>query len=92
MSLGSGFHPQVREYVREASADGSGGSAAGAGWPLCANILDPIRASVVCSGPAQILQVRCHAIAFKFSSLPACLEVSSFLVSFYPPSFRLKLT
>ncbi len=73
MSLGSGFHPQVREYVREASADGSGGSAAGAGWPLCANILDPIRASVVCSGPAQILQVCCHEIVFKSPPLPAFL-------------------
>ncbi len=29
----------------------------GAKWPLCANILDPVRASVVCSGPAEILEV-----------------------------------
>ncbi len=36
------------EYVSE--------DAAGT-WPLCANILDPVRASVVCNGPAQILQV-----------------------------------
>jgi hypothetical protein len=33
------------------SEDGSGS------WPLCANILDPVRASVVCDGPSQILQV-----------------------------------
>ena len=33
------------------SEDGAGS------WPLCANILDPVRASVVCNGPAQILQV-----------------------------------
>ena len=26
-------------------------------WPLCANILDPVRASVVCRGASQILQV-----------------------------------
>ena len=26
-------------------------------WPLTANILDPIRSSVVCKGPRQILQV-----------------------------------
>jgi hypothetical protein len=39
---------KVLEYVSE---DGAGA------WPLCANILDPVRASVVCSGPAQILQV-----------------------------------
>ncbi len=30
----------------------------GAPWPLCAQILDPVRASVVCSGPAQILEAR----------------------------------
>ena len=41
---------KVFEYVREAG--GGGGQ-----WPLCANILDPVRASVVCSGPNQILQV-----------------------------------
>mmetsp|Transcript_14218 Transcript_14218/g.30377 ORF Transcript_14218/g.30377 Transcript_14218/m.30377 type:complete len:1807 (+) Transcript_14218:1506-6926(+) len=29
----------------------------GAAWPLCAQILDPVRASVVCSGPAQIIEV-----------------------------------
>ena len=27
-------------------------------WPLSANILDPVRASVVCSGPSQIIQVQ----------------------------------
>ena len=26
-------------------------------WPLCGNILDPVRASVVCSGAAQMLEV-----------------------------------
>ena len=26
-------------------------------WPLCANILDPIRVSVVCENPAQMLEV-----------------------------------
>ncbi len=39
---------KVLEYVTESN---------GAGWPLCANILDPVRSSVVCRGPAQILQV-----------------------------------
>ena len=28
-------------------------------WPLCANIVDPVRTSVVCSGPAQIAEVTC---------------------------------
>jgi hypothetical protein len=26
-------------------------------WPLCANILDPVRASIVCSGASQILKI-----------------------------------
>ncbi len=30
----------------------------GGRWPLSANILDPVRASVVCSGASQLLQVR----------------------------------
>ncbi len=43
---------RMREKVLEYAQEGSGG-----GWPLCANILDPVRASVVCRGPEQILQV-----------------------------------
>ena len=34
-------------------------------WPLSANILDPVRASVVCSGPSQIIQV--HISVFSAS-------------------------
>ena len=46
---------RMREKLAEYSADG-------AMWPLTACILDPVRASVVCSGPAQILEVRvCRA-------------------------------
>jgi hypothetical protein len=44
---------RMREKVREYASDAA---VAGRGWPLCANILDPVRASVVCSGPA-VLQV-----------------------------------
>ena len=44
------FVTQVSEYAEGAS--GSNG-----GWPLCSNILDPVRASVVCSGPSEIMQV-----------------------------------
>ena len=40
---------QVREYVQDAAGRGL--------WPLCCNILDPVRASVVCSGPDEILEV-----------------------------------
>ena len=43
---------RMREKVLEYATEGCG-----EGWPLCANILDPVRASVVCRGPAQILQV-----------------------------------
>lgn len=38
-------------------AVGPGAVGPGAGWPLSANILDPVRASIVCSGPAHMLQV-----------------------------------
>ncbi len=30
---------------------------AGAGWPVSACVLDPVRASVVCDGPLQIMEV-----------------------------------
>jgi hypothetical protein len=43
---------RMREKVLEYATESHGG-----GWPLCANILDPVRSSVVCRGPAQILQV-----------------------------------
>ncbi len=43
---------RMREKVFEYATESNGG-----GWPLCANILDPVRSSVVCSGPAQILEV-----------------------------------
>jgi hypothetical protein len=45
------------EYARE-----------GMEWPLCAQILDPVRTSVVCSGPAQILEAR------RTSDLPCASE------------------
>ena len=44
---------RMREKVLEYSES----AGEGAKWPLCANILDPVRASVVCSGPAEILDV-----------------------------------
>ena len=45
---------RMREKVKEYFGE----SAAGGGkWPLCANILDPVRASVVCNGPAEILEI-----------------------------------
>ena len=42
---------RMREKVKEYSCS------ADSTWPHCANILDPVRASVVCSGPAEILEV-----------------------------------
>ena len=42
-------------------------------WPLCANILDPVRASVVCKGADQILQVLSwFAAPQAVASLPIC--------------------
>ena len=40
----------MREKLAEYADDG-------AEWPLTACILDPVRASVSCPGPAQILEV-----------------------------------
>ena len=40
----------MREKLAEYKADG-------AEWPLTACILDPIRSSLVCSGPSQMLEV-----------------------------------
>ena len=40
----------MREKLAEYAAEG-------ATWPLTANILDPVRSSVVCNGPAQMLEV-----------------------------------
>ena len=40
----------MREKLSEYAAEG-------APWPLAASILDPVRLSIVCEGPAQILEV-----------------------------------
>ena len=40
----------MREKLIEYAADG-------AEWPLAASILDPVRASIVCRGAAQMLEV-----------------------------------
>jgi hypothetical protein len=44
---------RMREKILDYSQQGN----LWAGWPLTANILDPVRASIVCNGPSQILQV-----------------------------------
>ena len=41
---------RMREKLAEYAAEG-------AAWPLTAQILDPVRASVVCQGPAEMLEV-----------------------------------
>ena len=46
--------PKGVERIREKLAEYQ---EEGAEWPLTACILDPVRASVVCAGPAQILEV-----------------------------------
>ena len=40
----------MREKLSEYAAEG-------AAWPLTASILDPVRLSVICNGPRQILEV-----------------------------------
>ncbi len=40
----------MREKLSEYAAEG-------AAWPLTASILDPVRLSVICDGPQQILEV-----------------------------------
>lgn len=42
---------KILEYAKESKLGDN------SDWPLCANILDPVRASIVCSGPSQILQI-----------------------------------
>ena len=42
---------RMREKLREYAAEG-------AAWPVTASILDPVRLSVVCDGPAHIVQAR----------------------------------
>jgi hypothetical protein len=54
---------RMREKLAEYAAEG-------AAWPLCANILDPVRASVVCSGPGQMLEVARWFLTNP--SLPIC--------------------
>ena len=54
---------RMREKLAEYAAEG-------AAWPLCANILDPVRASVVCAGPGQMLEVARWFLANP--SLPIC--------------------
>ena len=46
--------PKRAERIREKLAEYR---SEGADWPLTASILDPVRASVVCHGPAQMLDV-----------------------------------
>ena len=41
-------------------------------WPLCGNILDPVRASVVCSGAAQMLEVIIAARRRQPGPHPSC--------------------
>ncbi len=43
----------MREKLVEYAAEAAGARGA---WPLCANILDPVRTSVVCDGPAEMLE------------------------------------
>jgi hypothetical protein len=47
---------RMRDKILKYAADDSL-SAPAAGWPAAARILDPVRASIVCEGASQMLQV-----------------------------------
>ena len=47
---------KVLEYSAETTTSTAGGKQ-GNGWPQTARIVDPVRSSIVCDGPAQILEV-----------------------------------
>ena len=47
---------KVLEYSAETSSSSTGNDPGG-GWPQAARIVDPVRSSIVCDGPAQILEV-----------------------------------
>ena len=47
----SRMREKIREYSREIQSEHW------SSWPLTSNILDPVRASIVCEGPSQILEV-----------------------------------
>ena len=40
-------------------------------WPLCANILDPVRLSIVCDGPSSMLEVRPTLTDSVYPPLPS---------------------
>jgi hypothetical protein len=76
--------------MREKVLEYAGSAGEGAKWPLCANILDPVRASVVCSGPAEILEVldwflgrgeRAAAVGERPRLLPVCRIKNKFAFS-----------
>ena len=66
----------MMEKLAEYAADGLE-------WPLTACILDPVRASVVCSGPAEMLEV---STILNCLLLYVCLYVCACLW-YLPPFF-----
>jgi hypothetical protein len=48
-------------------------------WPFCANILDPVRVSIVCRGSSQILQVLAWFLEQQeYTGLPICRMKNKF--------------
>ena len=59
---------RMREKLCDYGVPGSSGA-----WPFAASILDPVRVSVVCEGPSQILQVLSWFIdSSEETGLPIC--------------------
>jgi hypothetical protein len=61
---------RMREKLLEYAHAGD----AWADWPLTANILDPIRTTIVCNGPSQILQAGPYP---RFTQLLSLLSLTS---------------
>ncbi len=61
---------RMRDKILKYAADGSMAAPA-AGWPTAARIMDPVRASIVCDGASQMLQV-VQSLRFPWVGEPAC--------------------
>ncbi len=62
---------RMRDKILKYAADGSIAAPEAGGWPMAARILDPVRASIVCDGASQMLQV-VQSLRFPCVGEPAC--------------------
>jgi hypothetical protein len=71
---------RMREKLHEYGAPDGGGA-----WPFAASILDPVRASVVCKGASQVLQVLSWFTAAQ-ARMPVCRIKNLFALDHALPS------